>query len=138
MVLRPLLDEYSAFLMRINPRMKSASEQARSIPGVFVGMTDQDAALQIERTPGSFGTTSAAIVAGEKLKIKALSVDGVSPTLPNVSTGKYPYAMTMSIVYKKDKYMGTVKDFIGFVYSNDGRKILAANGHVTLPRAAGK
>ncbi len=88
--------------------------------------------------PGSFGTTSAAIVAAEKLKIKALSVDGVFPTLPNVSAGKYPYAMTMSVVYKRDKYMGAVKDFIDFVFSNEGRKVLSANGHVTLSRMAGK
>lgn len=138
MILRPLYDAYSAFLAGINPGMKSASEQAHSIPGVFVGMTDREAAVQIERTPGSFGTTSAAIVAAERLKVKALSVDGVLPTLPNVSTGKYPYAMTMSIVYKKDKYMGAVKDFIDFLFSNDGRKLLSANGHVTLPRVVGK
>jgi len=138
MILRPLYDAYSAFLAGINPGMKSASEQAHSIPGVFVGMTDREAAVQIERTPGSFGTTSAAIVAAERLKVKALSVDGVLPTLSNVSTGKYPYAMTMSIVYKKDKYMGAVKDFIDFLFSNDGRKLLSANGHVTLPRVVGK
>ena len=138
MILRPLYDAYSAFLAGINPGMKSASEQAHSIPGVFVGMTDREAAVQIERTPGSFGTTSAAIVAAERLKVKALSVDGVLPTLPNVSTGKYPYAMTMSVIYKRDKYMGAVKDFIDFLFSNDGRKLLSANGHVTLPRVVGK
>jgi phosphate transport system substrate-binding protein len=137
-ILRPLSDAYSVFLAGINPGIKSASEQAHSIPGVFVGMTDREAAVQIERTPGSFGTASAAIVAAEKLKVKALSVDGVSPALPNVSAGKYPYAMTMSVVYKKDKYVGAVKDFIDFLFSNDGRKLLSANGHVTLPRAAGK
>jgi ABC-type phosphate transport system substrate-binding protein len=46
--------------------------------------------------------------------------------------------MTMSIVYKKDKYMGAVKDFIDFLFSNDGRKLLSANGHVTLPQVVGK
>lgn len=138
MILRPLSDAYSAFLGGINPGMKSASEQAHSIPGVFVGMTDHEAALQIERMPGSFGTTSTAIVTAERLKIKALSVDGVLPTLPNVSAGKYPYTMMMSVVYKRDKYMSAVKDFIDFIFSNDGRKLFSVNGHVTLPRAAGK
>jgi phosphate transport system substrate-binding protein len=138
MILRPLSDAYSVVLAGINPGMKSVSERAHSMPGVFIGMTDQDAALQIEKTPGSFGTTSTAIVAVERLKVKALSVDGVLPTLPNVSTGKYPYAMTMSVVYKRDKYRGAVKDFIDFLFSNDGRKILSADGHVTLPRVAGK
>jgi phosphate transport system substrate-binding protein len=138
MILRPRSDAYSVFLAGINPGMKSASEQAHSIPGVFVGITDRDAALQIEKSPGSFGTTSAAIVAAESLKVKALSIDGVSPTLQNVSSGKYPYAMTMSVVYKRAKYRGAVKDFIDFIFSNDGRQLLSANGHVTLPRVSGK
>jgi ABC-type phosphate transport system substrate-binding protein len=46
--------------------------------------------------------------------------------------------MTMSVVYKRDKYRGAVKDFIDFLFSNDGRKLLSADGHVTLPRVAGK
>lgn len=139
MVLRPMSDAYSTFLAGINPGMKSASEKAHSIPGVFVGITtDHEAAVQIERTPGSFGMTSVGIVAVEKLKIKALSVDGVLPTLPNVAAGKYPYVLTMSVVYRKDKYMGAVKDFIDFIFLNDGRKLLSANGYVALSRMAGK
>ncbi len=137
-ILRPLSDAYSVFLAGINPGVKSASEQVHSVPGVFVGITDREAAVQIERTPGSFGITSAAIVAAEKLKIKAISVDGVLPTLSNVAAGKYPYALTMSVVYREDKYTGAVKDFISFTFSNDGRKLLSANGYVTLSRMVGK
>lgn len=144
LILRPISDGFSAYLASINPRLKSASEKAHSIPGVFVGMTDQEAAEQIERTPGSFGTTSASLVASEKRKIKALSVDGVFPAPSNIadgihiSAGRYPYAMTLSLVYRKDKYEGAVKDFIVFVFSKEGRKILSESGHVTLPRIAGK
>jgi len=138
LILRPLSDGFSAYLAGINPGLKSAHEKAHAIPGVFVGNTDQDAASYIEKTPGSFGTTSSSLVAAEKRKIKALSVDGVAPTLANVSTGKYPYVMTLSLVYKQDKYKGAVKDFIEFVFSRDGQKILSANGHVTLQRITGK
>ena len=46
--------------------------------------------------------------------------------------------MTLSLVYRKDKYKGAVKDFIEFVFSKDGRKLLSENGHVTLPRITGK
>jgi phosphate transport system substrate-binding protein len=120
LILRPMSDSYSQYLAGITPGMKSASERAHSVPGVFVGITDRDAALQIEKTPGSFGITSAAIVAAEKLKIKALSVDGIAPTLTNLSAGKYPYAMTFALVYKRDKYRGPIKDFIEFVFSRDG------------------
>jgi phosphate transport system substrate-binding protein len=90
--------------------------------------------LQIEKTPGAFGTTSGSIIAAEKRKLKALSVDGVAPTLANVSTGKYPYVMTLSLVYKRDKYKGSIKDFIEFVFSKNGKKLLSDNSQVALQR----
>lgn len=138
LILRPVSDSYSQYLAGVTPGMKSASEKAHSIPGVFVGITDRDGALQIEKTPGSFGITSAAIAAAERLKIKALSVDGIAPTLPNVSAGKYPYATTFVLVYKRDKYRGPIKDFIEFVFSRDGQKLLSDNSHVTMQRITGK
>ena len=39
---------------------------------MFTAITDQDAADQIERTPGSFGATSYATVVSEKRNIKPL------------------------------------------------------------------
>lgn len=144
LILRPISDGFSVYLNGIHPRLKSASEKAHSIPGVFIGMTDQEAAAQIEKTPGSFGTTSASLVASEKRKIKALLVDGSAPVLSNladgvrISAGKYPYAMTMFLLYKRDNNKGQVKDFIEFVFSKDGRKILSECGHLTLPRITGK
>ncbi|HLA28840.1 MAG TPA: substrate-binding domain-containing protein [Syntrophales bacterium] len=138
LILRALSDGMSAYLAGTNPGLKSAHEKAHSIPGVFVGNTDQEAAEQIEKTPGSFGTTSGSLIAAEKRKIKSLSVDGTAPTLSNVSTGKYPYAVTMYLVCKRDKYRGSIKDFIEFVFSRDGQKLLSDNGHVTLQRITGK
>lgn len=144
LILRPLRDSFSVYLASINPRLKSASEKAHSIPGVFVGVTDQEAAEQIEKTRGSFGITSSSLMAVEKRRIKALSVDGAVPALSNiadgihVSAGKYPYAMTMFLVYKGDADKGAVKDFIKFVFSKDGRKLLSESGHVPLPRMTGK
>jgi phosphate transport system substrate-binding protein len=144
LILRPLSDGFSIYLASINPRLKSASGKALSIPGVFVGMTDQETAEQIEKTPGSFGTTSASLMASEKRKIKALLVDGAAPALSNIadgvriSAGKYPYVMTMFLLYKRDNGKGGVKDFIAFVFSKDGRKLLSESGHVTLPRITGK
>jgi phosphate transport system substrate-binding protein len=138
LILRPASDGYTEYLAKITPGLKSASEKARSVPGVFVGNTAQDAAIKIEKTPGSFGTTSISLIAAEKRKIKALTVDGAAPTISNVSTGKYPYATTLSLVYKRDKYKGSLKDFIEFIYSRDGQKLLSDNGHVFLQRISGK
>jgi phosphate transport system substrate-binding protein len=138
LILRPLSDAYSAYLVSINPGIKSAYEKAHAVPDVFVGNTDQEAARQIEKTPGSFGTTSSSVIAAEQRKIKALSVDGTAPTLADVATGKYPYVMTLLMVYKQEQYSGLIKDFVEFVFSGDGQKILSDSGHVTFHRVTGK
>jgi phosphate transport system substrate-binding protein len=136
LVLRPLSDGLSQYLAGISPGLKWASVKAHSIPGMFVGMTDQEAAAQIERMPGAFGITSASLVTAEKRRIKALAVDGAAPTLSNLATGTYPYAVTLYLVYKRDD--DETRDFVEFVFSADGQRLLAENGHVTLPRGAKK
>lgn len=133
LILRPLSDGLSTYLAGINSGLKSASEKAHAIPGVFVGITDQDAAAQIEKTPGSFGTTSLSLIISEKRRIKALPINGISPTLANISTGQYPYSMMLFLVYKKEKYRDSTKAFIEFVFSMEGQRILAENGQVPLP-----
>lgn len=138
LILRPVSDGYTAYLAGINPGLKAASIKAHSVPGVFVGDTDQEAAIQNEKTPGSFGTTTLSTIISEKRKIKALFIDGVAPTTSNASTGKYPHTITLSLVYRKDKYKGAVKDFIEFVFSREGNKLLSDNGHVTLQRTTEK
>jgi phosphate transport system substrate-binding protein len=132
LVIRPRSETFSKYLENINSGLKSASETSRSIPGVFVGITDQDAANQIEKTPGSFGITSMAIVSTEKRKIKAVSIDGIAPTLANISEGLYPYSITSYFLYDKDNYKGTLKSFLEFIFSQDGERILLDNGQVPL------
>lgn len=136
LVLRPMSDAYSQYLVTISNGMKAAYEKAHAIPGVFVGNTDQEAAVQIEKTQGAFGVTSACLVAAEKKRIKGLSVDGVAPTMANVASGAYPYTITMHIVYRKDSANPAVKQFADFVFSTQGRKILTQTQHVPLKRGS--
>lgn len=133
-VLRPLGDSYSVYLAGISPGMKGASEKAHAMPGLYVGITDQEAARQIETTPGSLGVTSSSIVAAEKRRIKALAVNGVFPTAANLASGKYAYSMPMYLVYRKGAGKPAVQDFLRFVFSDPGRKILSRTGHVPIKR----
>jgi phosphate transport system substrate-binding protein len=138
LVMRPTADAYTDFLVKLSPGMKSAVESAQKRPGMFTGVTDQDAADQIERTPGSFGVTSSSLVASEKRKIKSLAVDGISPVDKNSVNEKYPYLMSFYLVYLKDRNTGTVRIFMDFIDSMEGVKILRMNGHVPIRKAQGK
>ena len=101
--------------------MKDAAESSKKRPGMFTGITDQDAADQIERTPGSFGVTSYAVVASEKRNIKPLAVDGISPVGKHGANEKYPYFMTLYLVYvERQEHLGGRK--LHRVHRLEGRR----------------
>ena len=135
LVLRPAADVFTGFLKKISPGMKDAVESSKKRPGMFTGITDQDAADQIERTPGSFGVTSYSIVASEKRNIKPLAVDGISPVGKHGANEKYPYFMTLYLVYVKGRNTAAIESFIEFIDSEEGEKILGRNGHIPIGKA---
>ena len=135
LVLRPAADAFTGFLENLSPEMKDAVASSKKRPGMFIGMTDQDAADQIERTPGSFGMTSYSLVASEKRNIKSLAVDGIPPAGKDGVNEKYPYSMTLSLVYVKDRTTAAIGNFIDYIASKEGEKILRMNGHIPIGKA---
>jgi len=132
LVLRPKTDAYTVFLEGLNENIKQASRKSYQIRGLFTGVTDQDAADQIEKTTGAFGVTSLSLILSEGRNIKSLSLDGVAPDVVNLESGKYPYFMTMHLVYRKSN--PAVRRFIDFVFSRDGQKVLRDCGHLPLKK----
>lgn len=138
LVLRPAGDTFTAFLEKISPGMKDAVESSKKRPGMFIGITDQDAADQIERAPASFGATSYSIVVSERRSIKPLSVDGISPVGRQGANEAYPYFLTLYLVYVKDRTTAGIGNFLRFIDSKEGEKILGRNGHIPIGKAQGK
>lgn len=138
LALRPPSDAFTGYLAMLSPNMPDALERSRTIPGLYVGATDQDAADYIERTPGSFGPTTLSLVLAEKRDIKPLSIGGALPTDANVVGGKYPCAITLRIVSRTAKTSGKAKEFIDFVFSKEAARILSKNGHIPAARGVRK
>lgn len=63
--------------------------------------------------------------------IRALSVDGVEPTLEQVRAGNYPIARPY-IFMTKGEPIGLAKEFIDWVMSEEGQAILEEEGYVTM------
>jgi phosphate transport system substrate-binding protein len=61
--------------------------------------------------------------------VKALELDGVVPSRENIMSGTYKLCRPFLFV-ANDEPTGATKDFIDFVLSADGKKILAAEGLV--------
>jgi phosphate transport system substrate-binding protein len=132
LVLRPVSDTDTVHLERMSPRMAAALAQARRREGLIVALTDHESADAIEDTPGAFGTTTLAMVASEKRKIKILSLSGVTPSGNAVRDGSYPYAKTFHLVTGPNPSRAATK-FIAFLRSPAGSSILDRAGHVPLP-----
>lgn len=128
LVLRPPTDAMSAALAALSPGLKAGLEKARLVPGLFVGVTDQDAAEHLERTQGAFGPTTWSLVVAEGRRVNVLAVDGAHPS---AATG-YPWTVELSFVWRGVQPPEAVRGFLAFAASEEGARILAASGHLPV------
>jgi phosphate transport system substrate-binding protein len=132
LILRPAADTDTITLRMISPEMARAVDQAQKREGLVVATTDQDSADTIERTGGSFGTSTLALVVSEKRRIRMLSLSGVMPTTKSVRDGTYPCTKTFYMVTRQAP-SPIAERFIRFVWSPEGKAILSRAGQVPLP-----
>jgi phosphate transport system substrate-binding protein len=87
----------------------------------------------VEKYRDTIGYGPLSMLRGRRLKV--LKVEGVSPSLRNVQSGKYNLFIPFSLVWK-GQLQGLSKRFVDFIFSPQGRKIIADNGSapVVKPR----
>lgn len=69
----------------------------------------------------------------DRLKVKALKIDGRSPTLRNAILGRYNYARK-SYMYTSSSPSPLTEKFVKFMLSKEGRDILRKNNLIPLAR----
>ena len=65
--------------------------------------------------------------------IKAVSIEGVAPTIAAVNGVQYPYARVLHLYTDTKKESPTTRDFVQFVQSKRGQEILTQMGFVPRP-----
>jgi len=131
LVLRPTSDTAHAYLSRFTPGMEAALSHAHQVPGVFVGITDQEALAYLERTPGSFGTSVLGLVVSEKRRVQVLPVDGLLPSDPG-----YPFLLSLALVHRGGQASAAARSFLEFAGSTAAARILTSCGYQPiLPKA---
>ena len=68
-----------------------------------------------------------------KAGIKAVSIDGVTPSVGTVNKGQYPYSRVLRLYTNKAKETPAAHDFIQFVQSARGQQIVSQMGCVPRP-----
>ena len=63
--------------------------------------------------------------------MKALSIDGAEATAENVKSGTYKVARPFNIV-TKDGVSDVAQDFIDYIMSSDGQKVVEENGCISV------
>ncbi|HIW76587.1 MULTISPECIES: substrate-binding domain-containing protein [Gordonibacter] len=63
--------------------------------------------------------------------VKALTIDGAEPTAANVKSGEYKIARPFNIV-TKDGLSDAAQDFVTFIMSADGQKVVEDNGYIPV------
>jgi phosphate transport system substrate-binding protein len=97
-------------------------------PDAIMQASNQEVAGTVSRTPGAIGYVGLGYLSGS---IKALSVNGVIPSKATVLRHKYPVSRPL-YMYTNGAPAGTARQFLAFVKSKAGQKIVEAEGFVGL------
>ncbi len=131
-LIRPILrqpgDDNTRQIRSLSPLVDKAVEVAAQRPGLAFAFNDQEAADQIEKIPGALGVTTQALIRSENRSLRALSLDGVEPSIENIASGKYPIIKNFFMI-TKSATSPAVQQFMAFVRSPEGRQILEQTGH---------
>ncbi len=85
----------------------------------------------VAHAPGAVGYTS--IELSTKPGLRAVYVGGVPPTVALVNKGQYPYVRSLRFYTTKSRESAPAAEFIKFVQSERGQKILDDMGYVPRP-----
>ena len=64
--------------------------------------------------------------------VKALKIDGAEATAENIKSGDYKVSRPFNIATKEGLDNEVAKDFINFIMSEEGQKVVADNGYIAL------
>jgi len=131
LILRQAAESNAIAVNQISPEMRKAMEIAMSRPWRLVALTDQESTDLVEKTPGAFGFCTLTQAISEKRNMKILSYNGIPPITKNLVNDSYPLSKS-HFMLTKPKPSAMVKEFIRFVRSSKGKRILEELGNSVI------
>lgn len=127
-VLRQASEDGTRQIKQMSPALEEALSAAEQRPGMPFAATDQEAADKTESMPGALGVTTLSLINSENRELRALTLNGVEPTVGNAASGRYPHVRRFFLVTRTDQ-SAAVKDFVAFIRSPAGREVLLRAGN---------
>jgi phosphate transport system substrate-binding protein len=97
-------------------------------PDALMQASNQAIATIVGNTSDAIGYVGLGYITS---KVKAIDIDGVSASRITVLTGKYPYSRPL-FMYTNGAPKGQIKNFIDFILSDEGQKMVEEEGFVSL------
>lgn len=97
-------------------------------PDALKQSSNQAVATTVATTPGAIGYVGTGYVSWS---VKAIPVEGISASKQTVLSRKYPYSRPL-FMYTSGEPKGKARDFIDFLLSNDGQKLVEEEGFFPL------
>jgi len=130
-VLRPETDTVTKTVRQLSSGMHQAVTLAMSKQGMILAITDQESTEIVENIPGALAAGTLTQILSENRQVGVLSFNGIKPSVKSISNGSYPLSIPLYLVIP-DKIGKISKEFLAFIYSDSGRKILTDNGNLVV------
>jgi phosphate transport system substrate-binding protein len=104
-----------------------ALDKAKVRKDALMQASNQAVASVVAKTPGAIGYVGLAYLNG----VKALKVDGVMPAKDTVLSKQYKLSRPL-FMYTNGKPQGLAKEFIDFILSAAGQKLVDEEGYVSI------
>jgi len=105
-----------------------ALDKEKVRPDALMQASNQAVASAVAKTPGAIGYVGLGYISSQ---VKALALDGVMPSSETVLSNKYKLGRPL-FMYTNGSPKGVVKDFLDFVLSEEGQKLVKETGFVGL------
>ena len=120
---RDAFTELTGVLVKDGDNTTTSAVTINSTEAVITNVKDNEAAIGYISL-GSLNDT-----------VKALKIGGVEATADNVKSGDYAVSRPFNIAYKGE-LSDVAQDFVDYIMSSDGQKIVSDNGYVTVSENA--
>ncbi|HPD60915.1 MAG TPA: phosphate ABC transporter substrate-binding protein [Thermodesulfobacteriota bacterium] len=105
-----------------------ALDKEKVRPDALMQASNQAVASTVSKTPGAIGYVGLGYITSQ---VKALALDGVLPSKETVLNNKYKLARPL-FMYTNGSPQGIIKQFLDFILSEEGQKLVEEAGFVGL------
>jgi len=105
-----------------------ALDKEKVRPDALLQASNSAVATSVANTPGAIGYIGLGYV---NERVKVITVENIMPSKETVNSDTYPLARPL-FMYTNGEPTGAVKEFMDFVMSEEGQKLVEENGYISV------